>query len=166
MRKLAPVATALALCPALAQADDDPLTYSHTPTATCVANSETLTDARECIGRSANACQADTPGGYATVVISGCLSRELDWWDARLNAAYQNRRVEAREHDMHADPNAPPRAETLRDMQRAWIPYRDATCAWEAAQWSGGTGAGSAYLGCLMVMTGQQALTLEFSGGY
>lgn len=166
MRNLNVMGIVLVLFPSIAQADDDPLTYADTATATCVANSETRAEKTECIGRSSNACQTDTPGGYATVVISGCLSRELDWWDARLNAAYRAARVRTREYDMGAAPNAPSLAQTLRDMQRAWIPYRDATCAYEAAQWSGGTGAGPAYVACLMQLTGEQTLYLEFSGGY
>ena len=49
-------------------------------------------------------------------------------------------------------------------MQRAWIEYRDATCAYEAAQWGGGTGAGPAFAGCLMRLTAEQALYLEYEG--
>jgi uncharacterized protein YecT (DUF1311 family) len=44
----------------------------------------------------------------------------------------------------------PPVAEALRDMQRAWIAYRDASCDYERAQWGGGTGGGPATAGCLM----------------
>ena len=46
-------------------------------------------------------------------------------------------------------------------MQRAWIGYRDAACAYEASQWGGGTGAGPAAVGCMMTLTGRQALALE-----
>ena len=46
-------------------------------------------------------------------------------------------------------------------MQRAWIAYRDAACAYEASQWGGGTGAGPAATGCMMTLTGRQALALE-----
>ena len=41
-------------------------------------------------------------------------------------------------------------ADSLRDMQRAWITFRDAKCDWETVQWGGGTGAGPARLSCLM----------------
>ena len=48
----------------------------------------------------------------------------------------------------------------LRDMQRAWMAYRDATCGYEGFQWYGGTGATGAYLGCNLRLTGQQVLFL------
>jgi uncharacterized protein YecT (DUF1311 family) len=46
-------------------------------------------------------------------------------------------------------------------MQRAWIGYRDAACDYERAQWGGGSGGGPATAGCLMRLTGEQALALE-----
>jgi len=60
---------------------------------------------------------------------------------------------------------APAQAEALRDMQRAWIAFRDATCTYEASQWSGGTGQGPAYEGCVMRMTAEQTLYLERQRG-
>jgi uncharacterized protein YecT (DUF1311 family) len=65
--------------------------------------------------------------------------------------------------------NDPEHAQALRDMQRAWIGFRDATCAFERAYWGGGTGGGGtggglAQVSCLMQMTGEQALYLKASG--
>ena len=57
-------------------------------------------------------------------------------------------------------PELPKQAEALRDMQRAWITFRDAACDYERSQWGGGTGGGPATLACLMRMTGEQALLL------
>lgn len=120
-----------------------------------------------CIGESAAQCMADTPGGYSTVAMGGCLDREWQFWDARLNLAYKARRAETKAADAEMrdlGSMAPSQAETLRDMQRAWITWRDATCAYEHAQWGGGTGGGPAAISCHMTLTARQALYLENSG--
>lgn len=51
--------------------------------------------------------------------------------------------------------------EALRNMQRAWINYRDAGCLYEQAQWFGGTGGGPATMACHMHETARQTLVLE-----
>jgi len=119
----------------------------------------------ECIGLAAQRCMEFTVGGYSTPVTNACLSAEHDWWDGVLNARYADLQDRARVIDSQPmTPGMPPRpsdAEALRDMQRAWIAFRDATCRFEELQWWGGTGASGAYLGCLMRMTGEQALMLQ-----
>lgn len=106
-----------------------------------------------------------TEGGYSTPVMAGCLDAEREYWDAQLNAAYGDLRARAQQFD--ADPpidGMPPRPssmDALRDMQRAWIAYRDASCRYEELQWWGGTGASGANIGCQMRLTGEQALTLR-----
>ena len=120
---------------------------------------------RDCIGASAEACMEATEGGYSTVVMNGCLAAEHEWWDAELNARYGELQARARRIDAQPQPEGmPPRpsdAQALRDMQRAWIAFRDAGCQYDALQWFGGTGASTAYLACQMRMTGEQALTLR-----
>ena len=104
------------------------------------------------------------PSGYTTVGMGYCLDRELSYWDGRLNAAYAQ--VMAKDKAVDAEMTAlgsaaPSLSESLRAMQRAWIPFRDASCDYERAQWGGGTGGGPATLSCLMYMTARQALLLE-----
>jgi uncharacterized protein YecT (DUF1311 family) len=152
----------LAIAAPIAAQDADGLFYDFGPTAACLVGAQTLPEKSACIGRAADACVEAT--GYATPVLSGCASRELDDWDARLNAVYQQARARAAQIDKDAFEGTPSQAEALRDMQRAWIPYRDATCAYEASQWGGGTGAGPAFVSCLLTMTGEQALYLELGG--
>ena len=159
--KILTLACALTVLVGSAAAQDaNGLFYDFGPSASCLLCAESLSAKQDCVGLAAEACIEKT--GYATPVLSGCASLELEDWDARLNAVYQQQRANAREFDMGNDPNLPGLAASLRDMQRAWIPYRDATCVYEAAQWSGGTGAGPAYIGCLLSLTGDQALYLEF----
>lgn len=60
----------------------------------------------------------------STVGIAGCLLRRAEIWDRRLNEAYGalQRRITPEQRDM------------LRTAQRLWISYRDANCAFYAAQ--------------------------------
>ena len=129
----------------------------------CVAQAADLPGREACVGKSADAC-IDTPDGYTTVGMGFCLDRELEFWDGRLNAAYgalMQLEVAAEEELKQLGSAAPSPAAALREMQRAWIAYRDAACDYEESQWGGGTGAGPAAIGCMMTLTGRQALALE-----
>ena len=140
------------------------LRYSDDATAACVAQATTPAERRACIGRSANACIDATPDGSTTVGMGYCIDREREYWDTRLNRAYKAIRNKARALDgemKEIGSSAPALAPALRDMQRAWIGFRDATCDFEMAQWGGGTGGGPALLGCLMRLTAEQSLYLE-----
>ena len=138
------------------------LPFSPAGTEACLARAQG--PLREvCIGLSAAAC-IDTPDGYTTVGMSICLRKEMDYWDGRLIAAYQALVEEdGRVDDEMAELGsaAPPMVPALREMQRAWIAFRDASCAYERTQWGGGTGGGPASVDCAMRMTARQALTLE-----
>jgi len=143
--------------------------FSRAATATCVdeayASSPGLSGhgVLDCVGRAAGACMM-TPGGDTTVGMMACLDGELAYWDARLNAAYAERitAAEALDAEMRTLGSAAPSIEdSLRAMQRAWIPFRDASCLYEQAQWMGGTGGGPATLACHMQETARQALKLE-----
>ena len=115
----------------------------------------------DCVGLSANACMELSEGGYSTHGMSNCTDLELDWWDARLNKVYGLAKAQAMEMDADAPEYAPRQADALKEMQRAWIGFRDAKCQFVASEWMGGTGAGPATLWCLMEETARQALYLE-----
>lgn len=121
-------------------------------------------EARACIGAEAERCMTETPGGTSTAGMSGCLSLEHDWWDARLNAVYAEVRAAARDMDATAGEYAPSQADALVAMQRAWIAFRDERCAYERSWWGGGTGGGPATMACLMQMTAEQVIYLEGVG--
>lgn len=153
------VIAALLAGPALAQ--DIP--FSPEATESCLASAGDLAARQACVGASAEAC-INTPDGYTTVGMGFCYGAERDWWDTRLNAAYgalmeMETAVEAELKALGSA--APSPAVALRDMQRAWIGWRDAACDYEVSQWGGGTGGGPAWSQCTMQLTGQQALSLE-----
>ncbi|MEO0486091.1 MAG: lysozyme inhibitor LprI family protein [Pseudomonadota bacterium] len=157
---------ALLLLAAPATAQD--LVFSPAATEACLAQATSLDDQLTCAGTSANACMEATPGGYSTVGMGGCLDREYLWWDARLNASYQEALTAAKAVDADAlpGPRGLPHAEaSLRAMQRAWLPYRDALCAFEASKWGGGTGGGPAAIGCLLHETARQTLIIDQGWG-
>lgn len=135
--------------------------------AACLNRGEAETGhGRSCIGAAATACMEATPGGYSTFGMVGCTDAELSWWDADLNAAYQALRAQERRADAawRPIPGMMPRPSTtdaLRDMQRAWIGWRDATCLYEELQWWGGTGASLAGLSCRLRLTAERALDLR-----
>ena len=140
------------------------LVYTNDATSNCLATTSGRLARMGCIGLSANACMQATSDGETTVGMGGCLDRELSFWDQVLNSAYgryQERSKALDAENATISDNLPKLSAPLRDMQRAWIPFRDATCDYERAQWGGGSGGGPATLSCLMRMTGQQALALD-----
>lgn len=154
----------LLLCSPAAAQD---LRYSDQASLACVDQAGTSEAGRACIGVSASACMDATPDGSTTIGMMECLDGERDFWDARLNRAYSQVRADAKAEDAELaeiGSSAPQMAPALRDMQRAWITYRDATCDYEQSQWGGGSGGGPAVLSCLLQMTGEQAIYLEHTG--
>ncbi len=147
---------ALAFVPTTGQAQN--LQFSTELSLSCYYESGDLGDPHGCIGLSANQCMDTTPGGYSTIGMGACYNAELQMWDEMLNATYQ----ELAAWDRHVDTQSGgSRAASLQAMQRAWIGFRDASCAYEYAQWGGGTGGGPAYTACVMHLTGQQAMSLD-----
>ncbi|MFU8778474.1 MAG: lysozyme inhibitor LprI family protein [Roseovarius sp.] len=116
-----------------------------------------------CAGAAAALCMEQSPGGETTVGMGGCLDRERAYWDDQLNAVYREVIERAADLDVNASEYAPKQAEALRDMQRAWIGYRDAKCSYVASQWGGGTGAGPASVSCHLHETARQMLYLQSS---
>ncbi|WP_417727554.1 lysozyme inhibitor LprI family protein [Roseovarius sp.] len=114
-----------------------------------------------CAGKAADLCVDATPGGYTTVGMGACTGRELSHWDGWLNIVYQQLYAKLAAEDAAFQSHAPKQAEALRDMQRAWIGFRDAKCSYEASQWGGGTGAGPASVSCHLQETARQMLYLQ-----
>ncbi len=116
--------------------------------------------ASDCVGVSANACQDATPDGSTTIGIGFCLRAEYAFWDEMLNEAYGTLRNRLKENDANRGDGAPSQVDALRDMQRAWITYRDAACAFERSLWANGSGASIGQISCLMNETAGQLFVL------
>ena len=84
--------------------------------------------------------------------MNQCAGATLRAADRDLNRRYQAA--------MQSAPDVEARAKLLA-AQQAWIPYRDARCAWEADAVRGGSIAPLLQLSCLEAMTGIRALELS-----
>ncbi|WP_435258580.1 lysozyme inhibitor LprI family protein [Thioclava sp. FR2] len=130
------------------------------PTLDCIGEAGEDNNLRlSCVGTAADACMADDS---STVGMTYCLEQEFIWWDRELNVAYQASKEMAAESDAALSPPLNVQGATLLEMQRAWIPFRDARCRFEAVLWQGGTGAGAAQYACLMIETARQTMVLGY----
>ncbi|MFK7752027.1 MAG: lysozyme inhibitor LprI family protein [Sedimentitalea sp.] len=145
------------------------LIYSDQATRSCLGQASDARQQESCAGQSARVCMSATPGGQSTAAMSGCLDRELTFWDGLLNSYYQSALSRARQFDQEQSQYGAvgqTLEDALRAMQRAWIPFRDASCDFARVQWGGGTGGGPATLTCLMEHTARQALVVgRFGAG-
>ncbi|CRM37301.1 hypothetical protein [Pseudomonas sp. 24 E 13] len=103
------------------------------------------------------AAAADNPaqnkcmdGANTTADMVGCNVKEAKVQDARLNKAYKTA-LAAQEGN---------RKQQLQDLQRLWIKYRDANCAF-AGSATGGTIDQVNGSGCVLDMTQTRAQELE-----
>lgn len=129
-------------------------------TVACLAEADPYGNAvLDCVGRAADACMA-APEGGSTVGMGYRFEQEWQWWDWQLTDAYSELiKKQKRIDDVLAgiDSNLPSLVASLKEMQRAWIPFRDATCDYEGALWGGGL----ATARCTMTETARQELELR-----
>lgn len=141
------IVLALSAAPAFAQ--DGPK-FDPAPVTDCLA----ADGGHDCIGVAAISCM-EGEGGQTTLGMNTCLAAERDFWDGRLNDAYRSGMANT----------TPDRADALRQMQRAWIGFRDAACDYDAGRYEGGSLAGTVLVQCQMELTATQAMRLEASLG-
>lgn len=135
------------------------LQFDPLPLDTCLAAQDGVGQSGQCIGRAASICM-EQPLGHTTPGMAFCLGEEYDLWDAKLNEAYVSLRADYKQQDVERFEGAPSLADALRDLQRGWISFRDGRCAFETAQWYGGTGASPAFLSCMLQLTADQTIYL------
>lgn len=152
----------LSLCllglPAFAQDTGDAGPQADTGLVTaCLGNAgEASSEAAECIGVAAQACMTQ-PDGETTAGMVFCMGQEAEFWDKMLNDNYQALMTRAKTKGADARESEA----LLRQMQRAWIAYRDSACMWDSAPWNGGTMVQLAYNSCMLDEVGRQALRLQ-----
>jgi uncharacterized protein YecT (DUF1311 family) len=100
----------------------------------------------------ASACR----NAVTTADMSRCFDQAFKAADRELNGVYAEVRAVLAEKDR----------QNLQDAQRAWLKYRDATCAAEYALYGGGTGGTPARLACLEAQTRQRTSDLRTTYGW
>ncbi len=118
----------------------------------CLDNNQAAGTHRDrlCLELIASPCQA-LPGGETTIGMVMCRQRELAVWDSLLNRYYT---------DLNRQLDGTART-ALRQAQRAWIPFRDAVCAFPPAVYEGGSIGGPLRAQCLMEETARRAAGLK-----
>ena len=105
---------------------------------------------RDCIGRVSDLC-LEIPENQTTQGMVACVMREQQWWDGQLNFFYGALRQ-----------TLSPEAKTgLRDIQRAWIKYKDLKCGFAHVFFEGGTMAQPIGAGCLLRTTAERTIELS-----
>ncbi|MBP0596798.1 DUF1311 domain-containing protein [Herbaspirillum sp. LeCh32-8] len=87
--------------------------------------------------------------------MNGCVAQDLNQADAELNQTYLAYRAKLR----------PTQQNQIRDVQLAWIKYRDLSCRFESSNVAGGSAAGMALQTCLAEKTRQRAQELKALSG-
>ncbi len=107
--------------------------------------------------------EIDCANAGNTVEMNFCADKDYKAADKALNAAYANAAEYIRTRGEQEKPyDTASFQEALRNAQRAWVTYRDADCKDLVAQeWSGGTGATAAILGCMTEKTIQRTKELK-----
>ena len=146
IRGLLVVLAALAASPALAK--DRPDARASAAIQDCVKSKSATGMGETCIGIVSGPC-LDKASDPSTAGMVACVARERAVWDDILNETYT--RLRAKLDDKQQ--------QKLRDMQRAWIAARDATCGfyWDFYQ---GTMASPMSAGCVNKETAERALFL------
>ncbi len=129
-------------------------TFRAEPLEACLQETVERAERFACIGAASDACLSEPANRGGSYVESFCYDRERAYWDDRLNSSYARIMADATADD-------PALADALRDMQRAWITYRDARCQAVFDAWGDGTGRSPALMACLMQVTAEQTLFLE-----
>jgi uncharacterized protein YecT (DUF1311 family) len=103
-----------------------------------------------CISIISTPCLQKAGDGASHAAVTECYDKEKAVWDWRLNRTFQDL---LKKMDSEAATN-------LREVQRTWIAWHDATCrqAWATFQ---GTMANPMQAHCEMTSTGRQAIWVE-----
>ncbi len=116
---------------------------------------ESLDDAEwQCLFNLVATPCADTPEGSSNVGTTDCFRIEWKIWDDLLNENYKSLLAVLDEEQ----------ASKLRDMQRAWIAYRDTTCEFYYVKIHG-TMAYPMQAACTARETMRRAMLLKFFTG-
>ena len=129
----------------------------------CYDDADRANAKAQCLGAMSRACMSEEEGGETTLGMSRCHYGEELVWDEFLNAEYRRTRRMMRTLDADESENFPEfaaREASLLEAQRAWIRYRDASCAFAYAQWGAGSMRHIAGTECAMRLTAERTIEL------
>jgi uncharacterized protein YecT (DUF1311 family) len=90
-----------------------------------------------------------------------CVARAADKADAALNQAYKDMLGAVRAAGKEMGQASDIQAGNLKDAQKQWIAYRDASCTFEDSLAFGGTAIGGNYSSCLCALSYQRINDFE-----
>ena len=93
--------------------------------------------------------------------MNACAEAEWQKADVFLNETYGNAMAVMKEYDVGLPDEEQGAAKQMRAAQRAWITYRDATCAAEGFAMHGGSAEPLLVYGCLARVTAERADDLK-----
>ncbi|QQM31478.1 DUF1311 domain-containing protein [Martelella lutilitoris] len=149
----------LLIVPVAAHADE--IIYSDAATAQCLAKASSVDAGEKCIGLSTAKCINANDFGQTSAGMVRCTASETAFWDKQLNATYEKVMKQAKKLDEAVSGSSI--AEALLAMERDWIKYRDARCAFVESQSQGGTMGKTLAAGCRQQTTADQALFLKYA---
>lgn len=165
LAKIAGCWMALWAMPAVAEIDTTPYEAGFDA---CIEEAVGRTELLGCIGQPSRACQQTEDDGSSTIGMMFCALMERELWDAKLNVVYQEQVQFAADIDRktmeYGQAEFANLEDSLRDAQRAWIPFRDAQCSLEYAQWGAGSMRQIAGATCHRNMTAERAIYLMTAG--
>ncbi len=103
----------------------------------------------------------DCENAVVQMELTYCAEKEWEAADAKLNTAYSAAMKSMREMDAELSADLKGAAETLKEAQRAWIPYRDKACAAAGFLARGGSMEPMLIYSCLAELTEQRTQQLE-----
>jgi uncharacterized protein YecT (DUF1311 family) len=103
-----------------------------------------------------NSANAPCRNVVVTVAIENCFDKAYKAADAGLNQSYGQISKVLQPDDL----------QRLKEAQRLWIQFRDATCTAESNLYNGGTASAPAYSACLEELTRQRTADLETIYGW
>jgi uncharacterized protein YecT (DUF1311 family) len=112
---------------------------------------DTMSAQRQCIGKASAMCMKSNEA-RTTIGMTSCYAQELEWWDERLNREYKELKRTLEKDEFAA----------IRDIQRKWIAFKDASCSYIGDhQFKGGSLARPVTVNCVMDVTAVRSIELS-----
>lgn len=110
---------------------------------------------------TAHAQDVDCANAETQVDMTACAEQDWQAADVNLNAAYKSAMAVMKGIDADLDATDQGAAVALRDAQRAWVPFRDATCDAEGWAFHGGSAEPMVIYACRARVTAARAEELD-----